>query len=99
MMFVCQNQPCGARWAPDEVEIHNEGQGPIFRCPLCGTRNHLRASQARDGTITYKQISREQAGAGKARTSKAGADKAGTDKTNKAGTGKGHGAQRQRRGG
>ena len=29
-MFFCHNQSCGARWAPDEVEIHNEGQGPLF---------------------------------------------------------------------
>ncbi len=60
-MFVCQNQPCGARWAPDEVEIHNEGQGPLFRCPLCGARNHLQARHGRDGTVTYKQVPREQA--------------------------------------
>jgi hypothetical protein len=70
MMFVCQNQPCGARWAPDEVEIHNEGQGPIFRCPMCGARNYLKASQGRDGAITYKQVSREQAVASKPETDK-----------------------------
>ena len=58
-MFFCHNQSCSARWAPDEVEIHNEGQGPLFRCPLCGARNHLKANQGRDGAVTYKQIPRE----------------------------------------
>ncbi|WP_019449265.1 hypothetical protein [Cupriavidus sp. BIS7] len=97
-MFVCQNQPCGARWAPDEVEIHNEGQGPIFRCPLCGARNYLQASKGRGGAITYKQVSREQAGVGKAGNDKAGADKAGAGKAgnDKAGAGKSRGAQRRR---
>ncbi len=93
-MFVCQNQPCGARWAPDEVEIHNEGQGPIFRCPLCGARNYLQASKGPGGAITYKRVSREQAGVGKAGNDRAGADKAGNDKA--AGAGKPRGGQRRR---
>lgn len=54
-MFVCQNQPCGARWEAAEVTIHNEGQGLLFRCPLCGARNHVVARTQADGTVTYKQ--------------------------------------------
>lgn len=55
-MFVCQNQSCDTQWAPDAVEIRNEGQGPLFRCPLCGARNYLEASTAPDGTQKYRQI-------------------------------------------
>jgi len=55
-MFVCQNQPCGAQWSLGEVEIRNEGQGPLFRCPLCGARNRLEASQRSDGTTRYRQV-------------------------------------------
>lgn len=62
-MFVCQNQPCGARWMPAEVVIKNEGHGPIFRCPLCGARNRLMASHRADGSIDYKQLRREASGA------------------------------------
>lgn len=58
-MFVCQNQPCGAQWKPAEVTIKNEGQGPLFRCPLCGARNYVQASQRRDGTIEYRQSRRD----------------------------------------
>nr|WP_223991348.1 hypothetical protein [Cupriavidus pampae] len=58
-MFVCQNQPCGAKWAPTEVTIKNEGQGFLFRCPLCGARNHLQARQRPDGTTEYRQARRE----------------------------------------
>ncbi|RZT42403.1 hypothetical protein [Cupriavidus agavae] len=57
-MFVCQNQPCGAQWAQDEVEIRNEGQGPLFRCPQCGARNPLEVKQAPDGTQKYRQVAR-----------------------------------------
>lgn len=56
-MFVCQNQPCGAQWSPDEVEIRNEGQGPLFRCPLCGARNHLEARKGSEGGAPqYRQV-------------------------------------------
>lgn len=54
-MFVCQNQSCGAQWAPDEVEIVNEGQGPLFRCPMCNARNHLEARPGRNGETQYRQ--------------------------------------------
>ncbi|QET02026.1 MULTISPECIES: hypothetical protein [Cupriavidus] len=58
-MFVCQNQPCGAQWQPSEVTIKNEGQGFLFRCPMCGARNPVQARQKRDGTIEYRQSRRE----------------------------------------
>jgi predicted RNA-binding Zn-ribbon protein involved in translation (DUF1610 family) len=55
-MFVCGNQACGAHWKPDEVQIRNEGQGPVFRCPQCGARNHVEARKARDGSTVYRQV-------------------------------------------
>ncbi len=61
-MLVCQNQPCGARWDPAELTIRNEGQGLIFRCPLCGARNHVKARTRADGTVTYAQQAREPSG-------------------------------------
>lgn len=67
-MFVCQNQSCGAQWSPDEVEIRNEGQGPLFRCPLCGARNRLEAVQGAKGA-GYRQVRHQQATAGAAGTS------------------------------
>jgi len=54
--FVCRNQSCGASWEPSEVAIHNEGQGLLFRCPLCGARNYVERVEAKDGTATYVQI-------------------------------------------
>lgn len=61
-MFVCLNQSCGAQWLPTEVVIKNEGQGPLFRCPLCGSRNPVMASHRADGTIEYKQRRRAPSG-------------------------------------
>lgn len=55
-MFVCGNQACGASWEPSEVKIQNEGQGPIFRCPLCGARNAVVERARRDGSLTYRQV-------------------------------------------
>ncbi|WP_432259853.1 hypothetical protein [Cupriavidus sp. TMH.W2] len=55
-MFVCGNQACGARWELDEIQIRNEGQGPVFRCPQCGARNHVEARTARDGSTVYRQV-------------------------------------------
>ena len=55
-MFVCGNQACGASWQPDEVQIRDEGQGLIFRCPQCGARNHVVARTARDGSTSYRQV-------------------------------------------
>ncbi|WP_291456926.1 hypothetical protein [Cupriavidus sp.] len=70
-MFVCQNQPCGAQWSPDEVEIRNEGQGPLFRCPLCGARNHLEARPGPDGAPKYRQVPHAPAAPAQARPSRA----------------------------
>lgn len=68
-MFVCQNQPCGAQWSPEEVEIRNEGQGPLFRCPLCGARNHLEAREGADGALKYRQVPRPAAAPAEGRSS------------------------------
>lgn len=61
-MFVCGNQACGARWKQDEVQIRDEGQGPVFRCPQCGARNHVKARKAADGSTTYRQVPAKAAG-------------------------------------
>ncbi|MDQ0140070.1 DNA-directed RNA polymerase subunit RPC12/RpoP [Cupriavidus necator] len=55
-MFVCGNQACGARWQQDEVQIRDEGQGLVFRCPQCGARNHVMARTKADGTTSYRQV-------------------------------------------
>ncbi len=60
-MFVCGNQACGARWEPNEVQIRNEGQCPVFRCPQCGARNHVQARTARDGSTVYRQVAAKPA--------------------------------------
>jgi predicted RNA-binding Zn-ribbon protein involved in translation (DUF1610 family) len=54
-MFTCRNQPCGANWEVSDVDIHNEGQGLLFRCPQCGARNHVVRHEAADGALTYEQ--------------------------------------------
>ena len=54
-MFICRNQPCGAEWQLADVLIKNEGQGLMFRCPMCGARNKVLRHDAPDGTITYEQ--------------------------------------------
>lgn len=69
-MFVCQNQPCGAHWSLDEVEIRNEGQGPLFRCPMCGARNHLEARKGRDGALQYRQVTHASAAPAEVRPAK-----------------------------
>lgn len=55
-MFVCGNQACGARWEQDEVQVRDEGQGLVFRCPQCGARNHVEARTAADGSTKYRQV-------------------------------------------
>jgi hypothetical protein len=55
IMFICRNQPCGAEWQLADVLIKNEGQGLMFRCPMCGARNKVLRHDAPDGTITYEQ--------------------------------------------
>ena len=53
--YTCQNQSCGARWEAREVQVVNEGQGPLFRCPICGARNRLVSRVEPDGTTVYRQ--------------------------------------------
>jgi hypothetical protein len=55
IMFICRNKPCGAEWELADVLIKNEGQGLMFRCPMCGARNKVIRHDAPDGTITYEQ--------------------------------------------
>ena len=55
-MFTCRNQSCGAEWALSDVVIKNEGQGLLFRCPMCGARNYVTRNDAEDGTATYEQV-------------------------------------------
>lgn len=55
-MFTCRNQSCQAQWDPADVVIKNEGQGLLFRCPMCGARNYVEKLEADDGTVVYEQI-------------------------------------------
>jgi uncharacterized Zn finger protein len=55
-MFTCRNQSCDATWDVSDVVIKNEGQGLLFRCPMCGARNHVTRHDAPDGAITYEQV-------------------------------------------
>ncbi|QYY28265.1 hypothetical protein K2O51_10235 [Cupriavidus pinatubonensis] len=52
--YTCQNQSCGTRWESTEVVVVNEGQGPLFRCPICGARNVL-AAREEGGVTVYRQ--------------------------------------------
>ncbi|MCX4163708.1 MULTISPECIES: hypothetical protein [Paraburkholderia] len=55
-MFTCRNQPCSASWEQSEVVIKNEGQGLLFRCPMCGARNYVDRIEAEDGSVVYEQL-------------------------------------------
>ena len=55
-VFTCRNQSCQAQWALSDVVIKNEGQGLLFRCPMCGARNYVEKFEAEDGTFVYEQI-------------------------------------------
>lgn len=55
-MFTCRNQSCQAQWALSDIVIKNEGQGLLFRCPMCGARNYVEQIEADDGTLVYEQI-------------------------------------------
>jgi uncharacterized Zn finger protein len=55
-MFTCRNQSCGADWTPADVVIKNEGQGLLFRCPMCGARNYVTRHDSPDGETTYEQV-------------------------------------------
>lgn len=54
-MFTCRNQPCRSEWQLSDVDIHDEGQGLLFRCPVCGARNKVEQITADDGTTRYEQ--------------------------------------------
>lgn len=55
LMFTCQNQSCQTTWERKDVTVVNEGQGPLFRCPICGARNMLVAKTRPDGEVVYTQ--------------------------------------------
>nr|WP_232348117.1 hypothetical protein [Cupriavidus taiwanensis] len=38
------------------MQIRDEGQGLVFRCPQCGARNHVVARTAKDGSTSYRQV-------------------------------------------
>jgi hypothetical protein len=55
-MFTCRNQSCGQQWELADVKIKNEGQGLLFRCPLCGARNYVERFDGDDGQVLYEQL-------------------------------------------
>ena len=55
-MFTCRNKTCEAQWEESDVVIKNEGQGLLFRCPLCATRNYLERFEGEDGSVLYEQL-------------------------------------------
>jgi uncharacterized Zn finger protein len=55
-VFKCRNQSCEAQWEQADVVIKNEGQGLLFRCPMCGARNYVERFDADDGSVVYEQI-------------------------------------------
>jgi uncharacterized Zn finger protein len=55
-VLTCRNQSCQAQWDLADVVIKNEGQGLLFRCPMCGARNYVEKFEADDGTVVYEQI-------------------------------------------
>ncbi|SDV46754.1 hypothetical protein [Chitinasiproducens palmae] len=54
-MFTCRNQPCRAEWQLSDIDIENEGQGLLFRCPICGARNPVIRHDGADGIVRYEQ--------------------------------------------
>jgi hypothetical protein len=54
-MLICRNQSCGASWESAEVLVKNEGQGLMFRCALCGTRNPVIRRDLADGKFVFEQ--------------------------------------------
>ena len=54
--FICRNQSCQAPWNLSEVKLKDEGQGLLFRCPMCGARNYVERFEGDDGTVVYEQI-------------------------------------------
>ncbi len=54
--FIFRNQSCQAPWDLSEVKLKDEGQGLLFRCPMCGARNYVERFEGDDGTVVYEQI-------------------------------------------
>ncbi|MEA3121424.1 MAG: hypothetical protein QOH33_979 [Paraburkholderia sp.] len=44
------------QWEQSDVVIKNEGQGLLFRCPMCGARNYVERLDTHESSIVYKQI-------------------------------------------
>ncbi|MCA8485183.1 hypothetical protein LGM85_14690 [Burkholderia multivorans] len=55
-MFTCRNQSCGTQWETSDVVIKDEGQGLLFRCPLCGARNYVERFEDDEGNVVYEQM-------------------------------------------
>jgi NAD-dependent SIR2 family protein deacetylase len=55
-VFTCRNQSCEAQWEQSDVVIKNEGQGLLFRCPMCGARNYVERFDGEDGSVLYEQL-------------------------------------------
>jgi hypothetical protein len=55
-VFTCRNQSCDAQWELSDVVIKNEGQGLLFRCPMCGARNYVERFEGDDGAVLYEQL-------------------------------------------
>ncbi|PMS17725.1 hypothetical protein C0Z18_19720 [Trinickia dabaoshanensis] len=55
-MLICRNQSCQAQWEQADVVIKNEGQGLLFRCPMCGARNYVEKFEDENGNVVYEQI-------------------------------------------
>ncbi|WP_244814763.1 hypothetical protein [Caballeronia sp. Lep1P3] len=55
-MFTCRNQSCGTQWELSDVVVKNEGQGLLFRCPMCGARNYVTRHQSQEGEVSYEQV-------------------------------------------
>ena len=55
-MFTWRNQSGQAQWEQSDVVMKNEGQGLLFRCPMCGARNYVERFDGDDGSVLYEQI-------------------------------------------
>lgn len=55
-MFTCRNQSCGTQCETSDVVIKDEGQGLLFRCPLCGARNYVERFEDDEGNVVYEQM-------------------------------------------
>lgn len=67
-MFTCINQSCGTQWQLSDVVIKDEGQGPLFRCALCGARNCIQAASLPIALAGHDLIAQAKTGSGKTAT-------------------------------